>query len=261
MKKILIMSLTLLMFSFSFSEFKTKVIDEESSYNEKFSQTLIIYPDNGVFPSEEDMSEIVKRIKDENYMYKDYFIHFILPDMIPNSGAYAVSNNSDKVEILYSIIQNESSYKKYLKKDKNGNFFMENIKKESSGKTKPFEEGVVFRVTPIIKKGFIKFKGKTNLPESMQFYIIVSKGEKVYDETNFMIDENGEFETEFLGNEGNRLKNGSYDVEIGSVYLIEDYGVSEVIGENGENLKGDFVKYDSEAEIKHIEYSKKITIK
>lgn len=135
---------------------------------------------------------------------------------------------------------------------------MENIKKESIDKIKPFKDGVVFRVTPVIKMGFIKFKGKTNLPENMQFYASISKGEKVYGQTSFEIDENGEFETEFLGN---NLKNGSYDAEIGSVYLIEDYGVSEVIGENGENLKGDFVKYDSEAEIKHIEYSKKITIK
>lgn len=133
MKKILILLFTLLIFSFSFS-FETDVLDEDVIPGIKFSQTLRIYLDDGKFPDKKSMQEIAYDIKKDNPGYENYFINFLLPNMPLNEGAFATANNRNgdnpdmKATILYFMLENNSHYSKYLKFDKNGNYYLKNMK-------------------------------------------------------------------------------------------------------------------------------------
>lgn len=133
MKRVLILLFSLLIFSFSFS-FDIEILEKDIVPGSKFSQTIRIYPENNKFPNEEDMQKIALGIKQRNAGYSNYFIHFLLPDMPLDEGSFATANNRNNdnenmnVTILYHILEYDDNYSKYVKQDKNGKYYLSDIK-------------------------------------------------------------------------------------------------------------------------------------
>ena len=99
--------LFIFMFSFCFSKSRVKVLNKTIIPELKYAVDYEISFDKGKFPTEEYMEEVSRDEIINNLGYENYFIHFYLPGMKPGAGAYAVSNNFDKVKILYYIMINE----------------------------------------------------------------------------------------------------------------------------------------------------------
>lgn len=131
MKKF-ILCLMLLITTISFS-FKTEILEKNIVPEIKYGITLKIYPEGNKFPTEEEMQDIAYEIKIQNRGYKNYFVHFLLPKMELDGGAFAVANdvNSDnptmKVNILYNILEYDDNFSKYVDVNENGNYFLRTL--------------------------------------------------------------------------------------------------------------------------------------
>lgn len=91
--------------------------------------------------------------------------------------------------------------------------------------------------------------GKTNLPDGMSLMLEVTDSNERYFAIEDVIVNNGEFRSKGIidvEQPAKRMKNGIYTVKIKSATasVLSDK-VRAVIGENGENLIGDLVAYDS----------------
>ncbi|MBC2855460.1 hypothetical protein H3N56_02990 [Cetobacterium sp. 2A] len=131
MKKIIM--LLILFSNVIFANYKVKTLNKEIIPNIKYSIDFEIPIVNGKFPTEKQMQSIALKEKKDNPGYENYFISFLLPGMELNNGYFATAvsinnNNSDMVPeiLLYMLFGTE--YQKYLKEDKNGAFYLENIK-------------------------------------------------------------------------------------------------------------------------------------
>lgn len=114
------------------------------------------------------------------------------------------------------------------------------ISEFKSTKLKPFSEGVDFVVEPIFKDRKVQFIGKTNLPDESDIMFTLKRtgyDYTVQDKTKVAI---GEFKSLPMG--GNNLESGDYELEISTPYaFVQSNKVSEIIGKDGENLKGKYV--------------------
>ncbi len=91
--------------------------------------------------------------------------------------------------------------------------------------------------------GKVKVSGKTNLPDEMELMISLrnkTSGFFAEDKVSVL---NGKFESAGFSNRGISLPAGNYEVSISSPLPdLEPASVTSVIGKNGENLTGEFIK-------------------
>ena len=122
----------LLIYSLSFS-LETEILDEDFILGERYSVTLRVYPEGNKFPTKSELQEIAYEIKEDFIDSKSYFVHFLLPKMELNSGAFAVANNNNgdnptmEVEILYYILEYNKFYSKYVDYDENGEYYLRDL--------------------------------------------------------------------------------------------------------------------------------------
>lgn len=132
MKKIIIF--LILISTNIFANYKVNVLNKEKINKLKYSVDFQIPIVGGKFPSEKVMEEIAYKEKKQNPGYENYFISFYLPKMQLNNGCFATAistsenNPNMKTEILYINLLYDENYSKYLKQDKNGKPYLENIK-------------------------------------------------------------------------------------------------------------------------------------
>ncbi|HLV39952.1 caspase family protein [Xanthomarina sp.] len=93
------------------------------------------------------------------------------------------------------------------------------------------------------KKMYIK--GFTNLPDGMDLMVsLSSNSDKYYAQSKVSIDKKC-FTTEGFTKSGEKLSSGNYKIDISSpIASIQGIEVKKVIGERGENLTGDLVKFN-----------------
>ncbi|WP_240422147.1 hypothetical protein [Paenibacillus periandrae] len=104
----------------------------------------------------------------------------------------------------------------------------------------------------------VRVKGETNLPSGMGLMISV-KNDSGYLAQDSVRVLNGTFTSNAFSNKGNGLK-GNYIAEITSPTAnTQPVEIKKVIGEDGKNLGGQFVKEDSDWG-KRVRYSKQFTI-
>ena len=131
MKKF-ILCLMLLITTISFS-FKTEILEKNIIPEIKYGITLKIYPEGNKFPTEAEMQDIAYEIKIQNRGYKNYFVHFLLPESFSKDGNFAVANdvNSEnptmKVNILYNVLEYDDNFSKYVDVDETGNYFLRTL--------------------------------------------------------------------------------------------------------------------------------------
>lgn len=274
MKKIIFLLLFIIFGINSFSNYNEKILNKEIIPRMKYSVDFEIPIINGEFPNEELMQKIAYNEKIKNPGYENYFIHFFLPGMELGSGAFATANNTNnsnpnmKTNILYYMLINNPEYSDRLKEDSNGNFYLENYsneKYESKMKNEKIDTldniGAKILLDHYIEHGKLKVLGYTNLPEGMDISV------ELFDENyNFsisewvVIKEDGSFETDFLSDNGKKLKKGNYEISIvSSIPSIQSENVKNIIGKKGEKLKSDITE-ESYGELS-IDFTKKIKIK
>lgn len=271
MKKIIIFMFHLFLFTNIFS-FQTEVIEKSIIPQVKFSQTLKIYPENNKFPNEEDLQKIAYKIKSNNLGYENYFIHFILPDMILGNGGFAVCNSTKnsnpemKAKILFDDLLFDDDYKKYVKETEDGKLYLTEIIPDNLENIPAFEKGLYFKVIEKQKEGFVKFKILTNLPDETELMFSLEKGD--YMGQDKVVVKNNFAETDFFSFKGSELKKGTYSLEITTplTWAQESDKVKEILGEKGKNLKGKYVVKENDdllntGENKIVKYVKKVIIK
>lgn len=134
MKKIIFLLLFIIFGINSFSNYNEKILNKEIIPRMKYSVDFEIQIIKGKFPTEEIMQEIAYNEKLKNPGYENYFISFYLPKMEINNGYFATSINTNgnnpymTPKILYTNLLFDEHYSKYLKEDKNGNIYLEDIK-------------------------------------------------------------------------------------------------------------------------------------
>jgi hypothetical protein len=91
--------------------------------------------------------------------------------------------------------------------------------------------------------GEVKVFGKTNLPDQMELLVSLKDKTSGYTGEDNVSVIKGQFESEDFTNSGASLPAGQYEVSINSgLPGIQPDDVKNVIGKNGENLTGQFVK-------------------
>lgn len=105
-----------------------EILEKYVIHPTKYSLTLLVYPEDERFPGSKSLQKIALKIKNENPNFKNYYIHFMLPEMIMDNGAYAIANDTEfeenmfmEVKILKENLYN-TKYEKYLKFDNEGNY-------------------------------------------------------------------------------------------------------------------------------------------
>lgn len=92
----------------------------------------------------------------------------------------------------------------------------------------------------------IKVSGETNLPKDTKLGITITGKSVNYTGQNSVQVKDGHFESETFSNKGNALEAGQYSVSVTMpVSSVQSQEVRDVIGQNGENLRGALVKQGS----------------
>jgi hypothetical protein len=93
--------------------------------------------------------------------------------------------------------------------------------------------------------GKFKITGQTNLPDKTQLGAsIYGKSVKYTGQTSVVVS-NGKFETEEFSLQGKSLPPGSYESDVSMpIAQVQPKEIQQIIGKNGENLKGSLVKRD-----------------
>lgn len=269
MKKFL---LILFLFSFNlFAEHDKKILNKEFIPRVKYAVDFELPINDGQLPNEKIMQEIAFNEKLKNPGYKNYFINFYLPKMKLDNGAFGISNNINnsnpemKVKISYETLLYDSNYSKSIKKDSNGNYYLENYQTQTN-KIKQIKIdslnkiGAKIIIDYFTTNGNLKIYGSSNLPKGMKLLITLENKKLNYRaQDTVVLSNNGQFETESFSNNNFRLKKGTYTLIISSPYVfIQPENVQKIIGKKGEKLKSDITV--EEDEIYFIKYKSNIKI-
>ncbi|SKA08701.1 hypothetical protein SAMN02745174_02504 [Cetobacterium ceti] len=231
-----------------------KVLEKENIKGIKYSITYQISLDKGVFPGTEIIKSIAENDIKNNPGYERYFIHFLLPGMELNNGAYAIVNvegNSPIKPVINYFMLNGTKYQQYLKTDKNGNYYLENINTGNSYKVtenktiKPLSEvGAQVNVDYYLENGKLKVILKTNLPTWMKINLTLENKKTGYmAQDDGYIDNFKELEGGLFSDRGFRLPKGKYILTVSSPFNnLQERSVTDVIGEKGEKMKSKYTK-------------------
>lgn len=258
MKKIFF--IFLILFSISLAE-NYKLTETETLKNLKYSTKVIVYFDEKTSqPTEEMFDKIGSEIIKNNPNYESYFINYYYPRMDMESANLASTIKQDgeqKTKVLLWTLSYNEFYSKYVTYDKEGNLYWCGLKC-SEMKEEDVIEDTPFDVTFSVKTETDNDLGtkviiNTNLPEWTMLNVSFYPGnfsENVY------IDSNGKAETSYFN-----IYNGSYDLSIVSIVeaLQENENVRKILGENGKNLRGEYIQTDEFGTF--LEYDKTIKIK
>lgn len=274
MKKMLLFLLFIVFSINIFSNYNQKILNKEIVPRMKYSVDFEIPIINGEFPSEELMQKIAYNEKIKNPGYENYFIHFFLPGMELGSGAFAISNNTNnsnpnmKTDILYYMLINNPEYSDRLREDSNGNFYLENYsneKYESKMKNEKIDTldniGAKILLDHYVEHRKVKVLGYTNLPEGMDISVELSDENYNFSTSEWVvIKKDGSFETDFLSDNGKKLKKGNYEISIVSpIPSVQSENVKNIIGKKGEKLKSN-ITVEEYGEY-FIDFTKKIKVK
>jgi len=95
--------------------------------------------------------------------------------------------------------------------------------------------------TEINEKNHIKVSGKTNLPENTRIRIEVEEPGRLVGTTELAV-VNGSYESSWISDDGFSIRPGEYTIEVMSIDAEDQpEEVQDIIGPEGQNLKGDFV--------------------
>lgn len=117
---------------------------------------------------------------------------------------------------------------------------------------------VTMDVKEIADAGKVQFEGTTNLPDGTELLASLSNNDGYGGQSQVVVN-NGKFKTEEFSKGGKALESGTYKIEIlMPIASVQPEPVKELIGENSENLKGEFVKDGDLGKI--VEFSKEFEI-
>lgn len=106
-----------------------------------------------------------------------------------------------------------------------------------------------------------KLVATTNLPDFTMLQIILTRKNSIYSAQSHMTAYKGKMESSFFSYHDGPLESGEYTAEIFTPTAdVLPKNVRRVIGQNGENMKGPLIQYDS-AGGNQVVISKKFTIK
>lgn len=128
MKKNILTFILLNSICFSSPYLKHKVLNKTINPPFKYSVDILVYPKDGNLPGDKSLQKLAYKFKAEMPGFKNYFVVFLLPEMQLNSGAYAITNDTErernqmmKVKILRDAFYN-TKYESYIKFDNKGNY-------------------------------------------------------------------------------------------------------------------------------------------
>lgn len=261
MKKIFF--IFLIIFSFSFAK-NYKLIETNTLKNLKYSTKVIVEFDENQVPSEEKFDKIGSEIIENNPGYKTYFINYYYPKMNINSTNVANTIKRDgeqKTEILLWALEYDPYYSKYVAYNDEGNLYwcgVQTLEKVEENLEEDENEWTPFRVefTPQIKLDKdlgVKVIIKTNLPEWTMINISIEPN--IYSDT-FYVNSDGSVETFFIN-----VEDGSYLLSVVSIAepVQEDENVRKIMGEDGKNMLGKYIKKDIMGSF--LEYEKIFKVK
>lgn len=111
-------------------------------------------------------------------------------------------------------------------------------------------------------EGMVRIVGTTNLPDGTIVMVTLQNASSEYTAQDKTAVSSGEFKTGFFGNDGPPLVAGTYQVTINTpVAQVQPDNVQAIIGKQGENLTGSFVKTASIGDSKIVRFSQDIEIR
>lgn len=268
MKKLLVLFLSL--YSVLCFAFKTETLEKDTMQNIRFTQSIIIYPEENKFPDKNELQVIAYKIKKENPNFKNYYIAFLLPDMVPGWEAYATANSENgnnpsmKAKIIYYDLISNKYYKQYVKTDENGNSFLSDYIPEDYS-VPSFETGIDLKVVKKENLGYIKYTLFTNLPENTK--INISLENQNYKKTITSQVHNNIAEGQYFSTEtGDMIPKGEYTLNICTMLpFAQPKEVLNIIGNDGELMTGKYIVDDIDPifnkKIKSLKYTEKVIIK